>query len=505
MSTFKAREMLAQYGKVEAWPDPLDGLLAKRPALGDSPVHQAAEAWQALGCPRGLLLHGEALQEAERWAAGYAELGEAEQDFLQECRDAERHAQREGWWHSLLRGVVTLAVLGILVAAHGWWMAHEETLDLSAAKAEAECQLEQRAEAMATLELLSEALAQARDEAVGQSQMANREMRAAGRQVQAATSLALAAQSHLVLEQDPDLALLLAVQACRLYQPLSLEGYRSDAPEIKAALHHALGHPDWWKLLEQEALPRPFTPAWMSPDGRLLCAPHGEGPSIWDAASGERLLALQRGNGETPGDMSRRIHSADWNHDGSRVAAIELGDLGQQVTIWDTATGGALWRSDYAQPLVALVWSPDGSQLLLLGEEGGIEVLDAAAGYRVVSACQMTTGQAVAGPVNGAAWANDGRSIRVYAESGVYDCDVTQGDQGDFSLLSGTGDAYSNHAKKAVPVWMSDSQRVMLYDLEDLADLACARVARDMTAAEWARYMGADTPYRATCPGLGNP
>ena len=36
---------------------------------------------------------------------------------------------------------------------------------------------------------------------------------------------------------------------------------------------------------------------------------------------------------------------------------------------------------------------------------------------------------------------------------------------------------------------------------QDLIEDACARVGRNLTEAEWSRYME-DTPYRVTCPKL---
>ena len=34
---------------------------------------------------------------------------------------------------------------------------------------------------------------------------------------------------------------------------------------------------------------------------------------------------------------------------------------------------------------------------------------------------------------------------------------------------------------------------------DDLIDAACGIVDRDLTEAEWAQYVGAGVPYRATC------
>ena len=36
---------------------------------------------------------------------------------------------------------------------------------------------------------------------------------------------------------------------------------------------------------------------------------------------------------------------------------------------------------------------------------------------------------------------------------------------------------------------------------EDLIDLACSRLTRNLAQAEWAQYLG-DEPYRKTCENL---
>jgi hypothetical protein len=42
--------------------------------------------------------------------------------------------------------------------------------------------------------------------------------------------------------------------------------------------------------------------------------------------------------------------------------------------------------------------------------------------------------------------------------------------------------------------------RICVVDAEELMALACSRVTRNLTEAEWESYLGHEVPYRRTCP-----
>ena len=44
--------------------------------------------------------------------------------------------------------------------------------------------------------------------------------------------------------------------------------------------------------------------------------------------------------------------------------------------------------------------------------------------------------------------------------------------------------------------------KLWLYRPEDLIDLACSRVTRNLTREEWTQYVGDVLPYQAVCPNL---
>ena len=104
-----------------------------------------------------------------------------------------------------------------------------------------------------------------------------------------------------------------------------------------------------------------------------------------------------------------------------------------------------------------LEWNSDGTRLLLSSEQGEMAMLDAGSGEVVLA------------------------GERSRSESTLTD-----------DVGFGAYVAYKNDGRK------------LLYLLPHaaLTQVACSQLSRNLTRAEWARYMGADTPYRATCPGL---
>ena len=82
-----------------------------------STLQRQAALWEQQKRPDGLLLHGEALAEAERWAEAHeAELEPHEQDFLATCRKARRQSRRIRMWAAI---AVAVAVVAIIAAVFG--------------------------------------------------------------------------------------------------------------------------------------------------------------------------------------------------------------------------------------------------------------------------------------------------------------------------------------------------------------------------------------------------
>ncbi|NJN16421.1 MAG: hypothetical protein HC822_09185 [Oscillochloris sp.] len=84
-----------------------------------STLQRQADLWDRQGRPNGLLLRGDTLQEAERWAAANsAMLTPVEQDFLELCRQAKRQAERI---RNLAIGATILAIAASLAFVTALW------------------------------------------------------------------------------------------------------------------------------------------------------------------------------------------------------------------------------------------------------------------------------------------------------------------------------------------------------------------------------------------------
>lgn len=94
-----------------------------------------------------------------------------------------------------------------------------------------------------------------------------------------------------------------------------------------------------------------------SPDGsRWVASADAPGTNIYDSNTGQQVLTL--GGVKTPTDY------ATFNHDGTRVATLNLAE--GVVNLWDAATGNELVTLDerninYAE------FSPDGTRLAIAG------------------------------------------------------------------------------------------------------------------------------------------
>ncbi|HEX7736343.1 MAG TPA: WD40 repeat domain-containing protein [Ktedonobacteraceae bacterium] len=147
--------------------------------------------------------------------------------------------------------------------------------------------------------------------------------------------------------------------------------------------------------------------AW-SPDGRRIASgtTYAAGTSIWDALTGEHVLAL--------GDSqhSSRAHGLAWSPDGTRLATAYADAL-----VWDARSGQML--ADYLMPArnasqEAVAWSPDGTRVVSGGQgysaDPTAQVWDAASGKTLLN-FRDTTPDTASGYVYALAWSPDGRWI----------------------------------------------------------------------------------------------
>lgn len=344
-----------------------------------SALQRQAALWVEQGRSPGLLLRDAALAEAEEWAAAHpAEVGEAEQQFLESCRQAQQSLERERRDSRRIRllalAAAAVALIAIVAAFFGVTGQREARTAEATAVAEATRALNAEATAQANANLAAtretDAIAaQATAEAEGvRADEKAREAKAAARRARAG-ELAAKAQVEMAKQvPDPSIALLLAREAVNT--TWTSDGYVQE--DTSMALLRALETAPPWIM----NLPgKDVNSAVFSPDGsRILtagCDVRDEDVNctkgtarVWELATGQVLLTLDdHGCGKEWPHCA--VVTARYNPIGSQI--VTVGGDGVAV-VWDALTGKRVSVVDNPSATVSsAVFSPSGEQILTAG------------------------------------------------------------------------------------------------------------------------------------------
>ncbi len=205
------------------------------------------------------------------------------------------------------------------------------------------------------------------------------EQEAAAAQARQATARELSLAALNVLETDPQLSVLLAMEA--ISRTYAVDGFA--LPEAQSALHQAL-----FSLRLEQQLPGSDAEAcqlevWCSDvaysrDGALLAAAGpGNAAIIWVAPGGEQRLILD-GHAEP-------VTAVAFSPDAGRLATASADGT---TLIWDIAQAGpgntltqpALTLSGHTAEVTDVTFSPDGAQVATAGRDDNIIIWDAQSG-----------------------------------------------------------------------------------------------------------------------------
>jgi WD40 repeat protein/DNA-binding SARP family transcriptional activator len=370
---------------------------------------ETAQAWDELERDPGELYRGARLAVASEWAENHeADLNPLELEFLtasQELmrrREVERDAQRQrelkaaqrlaaeeqaradeqaeaskrlrrraGYLSGALIAAAALALAALLLgrqansnqvlAQNNAATAVVEAEIRSTAQAAAEFQeqearaqeavavaaSEQRATAQAEAEFQEEqareqeavAVAEAEQRATAQAQAENEQ--------EIAISRELAAASQANLDQDPELSIMLALEALDVTHTLAAENALHQAVVTSHAEHTLSGHTD-----------EPWDVAFDATGTRLVTSSGDQTARIWDVSTGEEIYTLNHD------DM---VVTGNFDPQGARVVTASYDGIAH---IWDMETGEELQvlSSDDMEYLFEAVFSPDGRLLATSGD-----------------------------------------------------------------------------------------------------------------------------------------
>jgi WD40 repeat protein len=282
-------------------------------AARETPLRAAARRWQATE-DASLLYRDVALQEAQDWLGTHANDAEPyEIAFIEASVEAERTRERQ----RRLRTTIT-AIAGLIAIIMGFL-------------ARLAYQGQVRAEEQTRIALSRQLAAQAQNE-----QYSN----------------------------NPDLALLLAIEAVRV----------EDTLEALSALRIVLAQPQGTIHLLQHDTSVSHA-RWDHAEARIVTFDTSGQGWIWDAATGERLHAL---DGSTTS-----ILEAAWSPDDEYVAAVSMDGTAR---VWAAATGDLVLETQAHQGYAyTLAWSPDSDRVATTGGDALARVWDIATGETVMT------------------------------------------------------------------------------------------------------------------------
>lgn len=199
-----------------------------------------------------------------------------------------------------------------------------------------------------------------------------------------ARSRELAAVASAALDKDPELALLIALEANR--GTVTAESF--DAMQ-KALLSSFLIHAYRGHALAVNS-------AQFSPDGKRMVTASSDGTArVWDVATGQ-VLAELRGHGVTltveaiSPETFDDVNSARFSPDGQRIVTTSND---RTVRIWDAATGAELAAlRGHADTVFDAEFSPDGTRVVSRDGVQTVRVWDAVSGEQIALLTQDAQG-----------------------------------------------------------------------------------------------------------------
>ncbi len=330
-----------------------------------SALQQQAELWNERGRQDGLLLRGEPLLEAEKWAQQHSgELTPTEQEFLAESQQARAVRQREQRQNRRIRFLAIGASILSVIALAGICIS------------------------LFTLNQLGEALTAAdtaRATAVANEQDANRQRQIAVSQdrVSKMTSVALSQ-----LSVDPEISLLLATEAYSTTQNIQTDDALRQAVAESHLRGTLTGHTGGVNAVA------------FSADGKFLLTGSGDTTArVWDASNGQVVHEL---TGHTA-----PIWAAAFRPDGQ---AVVTGAEDGAARVWDlsacTASGCPSRKlKGHTKTIYGAAYSPDGKWIVTGSEDGTAIVWDAETG------AILHTLRGHASAINGVAFSPTGQEI----------------------------------------------------------------------------------------------
>jgi WD40 repeat protein len=181
-----------------------------------------------------------------------------------------------------------------------------------------------------------------------------------------------------------------------------------------------------------------------SSDGKYVASgSYDDTACVWEAATGKKVACMSHNDG---------VLAVVFSPDGKYIASFSYDD--NTAHVWEAQTGKEVTRVTHNSFVYSIAFSPDGRYVISGSDDNTVRVWE------------IKTGKEIARMAH-----NDSVLAVAFGPDSKY-------------VVSGSWDGTAN-------VW--------LYKTEDLIKAACDRVTRNLTRAEWKRYIGDALPYKAVC------
>ncbi|MCB0036619.1 MAG: WD40 repeat domain-containing protein, partial [Anaerolineales bacterium] len=222
-------------------------------------------------------------------------------------------------------------------------------------------------------------------------------------------------------------------------------------------------------------------------DGTQIATISGNDVQVWNVETGDSVVLLEHESGFVQG--------ASWSADKKRISTI----ISNTVQVWDAETGDNIASLLHDEVVKEAKWNADGTNILTVSATH-IYLWDVLNSVPLLNVRTQIDDYFT--DVN---WNADETRILINIRNVLQIWDVETGNRVAFLELPITPseNLITLNADETLVFAGHEDGTVRGYfvQMEDFVEFACEQTPRNMTQAEWQRFMG-DEPYSATCPNL---